>query len=63
LSKQALPLGVGATQNIFRRLPAHAACRARRAFSGKVDTGFPLENAITKKEAGRFPMLLNRKAP
>jgi hypothetical protein len=36
---------------------------AIRAFSGKVDTGFPSENATSKKEEGRFPIPLNRKAP
>jgi hypothetical protein len=33
-----------------------------RAFSGKVATGFPSENAITPEEAERFPILCNRKA-
>jgi hypothetical protein len=32
------------------------------AFSGKVDTGFPSENATTQKEVERFPIQSNRKA-
>jgi hypothetical protein len=35
---------------------------AIRAFSGKVDTGFPSENATTQKEVERFPIQSNRKA-
>jgi hypothetical protein len=27
-----------------------------RAFSGKVDAGFPLENAATQEEIERFPI-------
>jgi hypothetical protein len=34
-----------------------------RAFSGKVVTGFPSENATTQKELERFPIQLDRKAP
>jgi sulfoxide reductase heme-binding subunit YedZ len=33
-----------------------------RAFSGKVDPGFPLENATTTQEVERFPIQLERKA-
>jgi hypothetical protein len=33
-----------------------------RAFSGKTDTGFPSENAITQEEAERFPIPSNREA-
>jgi hypothetical protein len=39
-----------------------AATSAARAFSGKVDTGFPSENATTQKEVERFPIQSNRKA-
>jgi hypothetical protein len=35
---------------------------APRAFSGKVDTGFPSENATTHEEVERFPIQSNREA-
>jgi hypothetical protein len=37
-------------------------CLAVRAFSGKVDTGFPLEKATNKAQLERFPIQRNRKA-
>jgi hypothetical protein len=33
-----------------------------RAFSGKVDTGFPSENATNKEELERFPIQPDREA-
>jgi hypothetical protein len=33
-----------------------------RAFSGKVETGFPSENATTQEEIDRFQLLLKLKA-
>jgi hypothetical protein len=33
-----------------------------RAFSGKVDTGFPSENATNKEQLERFPIQPNREA-
>jgi hypothetical protein len=33
-----------------------------RAFSGKVDTGFPLENATNKEQLERFPIQPDREA-
>jgi hypothetical protein len=43
--------------------PDGGTLRGLRAFSGKVDTGFPSENATNQEEVGRFPIPLNRKAP
>jgi hypothetical protein len=36
--------------------------RALRAFSGKLNAGFPSENATTAKEIERFPIQSNREA-
>jgi hypothetical protein len=33
-----------------------------RAFSGKVDTGFPSENATNKEQLERFPIQPDREA-
>jgi hypothetical protein len=44
--------------------PAVSACpgSCSRAFSGKVDTGFPLENATNKEQLERFPIQPDREA-
>jgi hypothetical protein len=39
-----------------------AASRRAKAFSGKVDPGFPSENAITIDEIERFPIQFNQEA-
>jgi hypothetical protein len=36
--------------------------RGIRAFSGKVDTGFPSENATNKEQLERFPIQPDREA-
>jgi hypothetical protein len=39
----------------------HVEAKRARAFSGKVVTGFPSENATTQNELEWFPVQLNRK--
>jgi hypothetical protein len=47
------PLTLHCKVNTARRAKVNGEVRAAGAFSGKVDAGFPSENAANQEEAGR----------